>query len=160
MTSRPRPQSPAGPGAAGPAAHDARPLGGPRGRVPVALALIGWTGFSLVASVATGSYPFSYAVPVQHGQVALNVNAGDVTLRQAPGSSAARLTGTVQYGLIRPALGETITADRRRLDLNCAGVHANCGMSASLAVPPRTAVTVWSNGGDIAASGFSSGVTL
>ena len=43
--------------------------------VPVALALIGLTGFSLVSSVARGSYPFSYTVPVQDGRVALSVNA-------------------------------------------------------------------------------------
>ena len=36
----------------------------------------------------------------------------------------------------------------------------DCGMNASLDVPARTAVTLWSNGGDIAASGLSSGVAL
>ena len=77
--------------------------------MPVALALIGWTGFSLVTSVARGSYPFSYAIPVQDGQVAVNVNATarwHVTLREDPGSSTAQLTGTVQYGLIRPGISE------------------------------------------------------
>ena len=53
--------------------------------VPVALALIGWTGFSLVASVAQGSYPFSYTLPVHDGQLALNVTAGDITMREASG---------------------------------------------------------------------------
>ena len=55
--------------------------------VPVAIALIGWTGFDLVTAIARGSYAFSYAVQVHDGQVALNLNGGDVTLRQA---SAAR----------------------------------------------------------------------
>jgi hypothetical protein len=129
--------------------------------VPVALALIGWTGFSLVASVSHGSYPFSYAIPVQHGQVAVNINAGDVTLQEAPGSSTtARLTGTVQYGLIRPAIGETITPTGANIDMSCNGINTNCGMSASLDVPAHTAVTLWSNGGDITASGFSNGMTL
>src|SRR5271155_3506555 len=77
--------------------------------VPVALALIGWTGFSLVSSLARGSYPFSYQVPVQDGQVAVNVNAGAVTLREASGGGAARLTGTVQYGLVRPGISEFTT---------------------------------------------------
>jgi hypothetical protein len=128
--------------------------------VPVALTLIGWTGFSLVASVAHGSYPFSYAIPVQHGQVAVNINAGNVTLREAPGSSTARVTGTVQYGLIRPAIGETITPTGASIDMSCNGINTNCGMSGTLDVPALTAVTVWSNGGDITASGFSSGMTL
>jgi hypothetical protein len=128
--------------------------------VPVALALIGWTGFSLVASHARGSYPFSYAIPVQHGQVAVNINAGNVTLREAPGSSTARLTGTVQYGLIRPAIGETVTPTGASIDMSCNGINIDCGMSGTLDVPALTAVTVWSNGGDVTASGFSSGMTL
>jgi hypothetical protein len=129
--------------------------------VPVALALIGWTGFSLVSSLGRGSYPFSYPVPVNNGQVAVNVNAGDITLRQAPGNATARLTGVVQYGLVRPALSEYTTPTGAHVGLNCsANISGNCGLNASLDVPAGTGVTLWSNGGDISASGFSSGVTL
>jgi hypothetical protein len=129
--------------------------------VPVALALIGWTGFSLVASVARGSYPFSYTFPVHDGQVAVNVNAGDITLRQAPASNTARLTGTVQYGLVRPSISEFTTSTSANVSLNCSvSIGQNCGVSASLDVPVQTGVTLWSNGGDITASGFSSGMTL
>ena len=151
--------------------------------VPVALALIGLTGFSLVSSAARGSYPFSYTVPVQDGGMALSVNANgaghpsSVTLRRAAAGSAARLTGTVQYGLFRPDVSEWTGPDISEgigpdigpgstpvgaaVGVDCAGVGAGeCGMNASLDVPARTAVTLWSNGGDIAASGFSSGVAL
>src|SRR5260370_4712594 len=129
--------------------------------VPVALALIGWTGFNLVTTVARGSYPFSYAIPVQDGRVAVNINAGDVTLQEAPGASnTARLTGTVQYGLIRPGISESITPTGANIGMSCDGISSNCGMSASLDVPARTAVTLWSNGGNVTASGFSSGMTV
>jgi Putative adhesin len=129
--------------------------------VPVALALIGWTGFSLVTTVAQGSYPFSYAIPVQDRQVAVNINAGAVTLQEVPGSSTtARLTGTVQYGLIRPGISESITPTGANIGMDCNGINTNCEMSASLDVPAQTAVTLWSNGGDITASGFSSGISL
>ena len=129
--------------------------------VPVALALIGWTGFSLVTTVARGSYPFSYAIPVRDGQVAVNINAGDVTLRQALGASTtARLTGTVQYGLIRPGISENTTPTGANIGMDCNGINTDCGMSASLDVPAQTAVTLWSNGGNITASGFSNGMTL
>jgi hypothetical protein len=130
--------------------------------VPVALALIGWTGFSLVASVAHGSYPFSYTFPVHDGQVALNVAAGDITLREAPAGGAARLTGTVQYGLVRPGISEFTTPTSANVSLDCGGANlsGNCGVSASLDVPARTGITLWSNGGDITASGFSDGMTL
>jgi Putative adhesin len=129
--------------------------------VPVALALIGWTGFSLVASLARGTYPFSYTVPVHDGQVSVSVNAGDVTLREAPGSSTARLAGTVQYGLVRPGISENTTPTGADVGMDCGGVSTgNCGMNAALSVPPRTAVTLWSNGGDIDVAGFTSGMTL
>jgi Putative adhesin len=129
--------------------------------VPVALALIGWTGFSLVASVAQGSYPFSYTFPVHDGQLALNVTAGDITMREASGSSTARLTGTVQYGLVRPGINEFTTPTSANVNLDCpANFSGNCGVNANLDVPAQTGITLWSNGGDITASGFSSGMTL
>ncbi len=128
--------------------------------VPVALALIGWTAFSLVTTVARGSYPFSYTVPVDDGQVAVNITAGDVTLREAPGTSTARLTGIVQYGLVRPGISESTTPTGANIGMNCSGINTDCGMSATLDVPARTAVTVWSNGGNILAADFSSGMTL
>jgi hypothetical protein len=129
--------------------------------VPVALALIGWTGFSLVASVAHGSYSFSYAFPVHDGQLALNVTAGDINMREAPGSSTARLTGTVQYGLVRPGIDTFTTPTSANVLLNCsANISGNCEVNANLDVPAQTGITLWSNGGDIAASGFSSGMTL
>jgi Putative adhesin len=129
--------------------------------VPVALALIGWTGYSLVASVARGSYPFSYTFPVHNGQLALNVSAGNITLRQAPASGAARLTGTVRYGLVRPSISHFTTSTSANVSLNCsANISGDCGVSANLDVPAQTGVTLWSNGGDIAASGFSNAMTL
>jgi Putative adhesin len=129
--------------------------------VPVALALIGWTGFSLISSLARGSYPFSYRVPVNNGQVAVNVNAGDITLRAASGSGAARLTGIVQYGLVRPAISEVTTSAGTNVGVNCDGITStNCDVNATLDIPAKTGVTLWSNGGDITASGFSSGMTL
>jgi putative adhesin len=129
--------------------------------VPVALALIGWTGFSLVTTVARGSYPFSYAIPVRDGQVAVNINADDVTLQQALGASTtARLTGTVHYGLIRPGISENTTPTGANIGMDCNGINTDCGMRASLDVPAQTAVTLWSNGGNITASGFSNGMTL
>src|ERR1700739_3754094 len=92
--------------------------------VPVALALIGWTGFNLVSTVAQGGHPFSYAVPVQDGQVALTISAGNVTLRQGPGGSA-RLTGIVQYGLFRPGISEDTMPDGVNVGVNCDGINGN-----------------------------------
>ena len=92
--------------------------------------------------------------------MAVNINAGDVTLREDPGSSTPQLTGTVQYGLIRPGISESITATGANIGMSCDGINTDCGMSATLDVPAQTAVTLWSNGGNITASDFSSGMTL
>ncbi|HXW86901.1 MAG TPA: DUF4097 family beta strand repeat-containing protein [Streptosporangiaceae bacterium] len=128
--------------------------------VPIALALIGWTGFSFVGLVARNSYPFTYPVQVHDGQVALNVSGGNVTLRQALGPSAL-LTGTVQYDLIRPGLTERMSASGLDVGVvNCLGVGSGCGLNAALDVPARTGVELWSDGGDISVSGFTSSLTL
>jgi putative adhesin len=127
--------------------------------VPAALALIGWTGFSLITTVARGSYPFSYTVPVASGQVSMTISAANVNLREIPGNTA-RLTGIVQYGLIRPGISESTTSTGANIGLNCDGINTDCGMNATLDVPARTAVALSSNGGDITAAGFSSGMTL
>jgi len=127
--------------------------------VPVALALIGWTGFTLVSTVGRGSYAFSYPVLVHDGQVTVNANLGDITLRQTSGRTAL-LTGVVQYGLIRPGITESATPGGADLGVNCDGVDTNCGANATLAVPAKTAVTVSSGGGDIGGSGLASNITL
>jgi hypothetical protein len=127
--------------------------------VPVAIALIGWTGFSLITAVSRASYPFSYPVEVHNGQVAVNVNEGDVTLRQAFGA-AARLTGTVQYGLVRPGINESTTASGTSVGINCDGIASDCGMDATLVVPARTGVSLASYGGDVAISGWAGQLAL
>jgi Putative adhesin len=127
--------------------------------VPVALALIGWTGFDLVSSIARGSYPFSYTVPVPGGQATVNVSGGNVTLQQAA-AGPARLTGTVQYGLIRPGLTEGTSAAGTSVGINCDGIASDCGMSATLVVPVRTAVVLDSHGGDVGISSFTGHLTV
>src|SRR5579864_3046051 len=127
--------------------------------LPVALALIGWTGFDLVTVIARGSYAFSYPVQVHDGQVALNLNSGNVTLRQGSGG-AARVTGIVQYGLIRPGITESNTASGTSVGINCDGIASDCGLSATLVVPAQTGVSLGSAGGDVAISGWTGSLLL
>jgi Putative adhesin len=128
--------------------------------VPVAIVLIGWTGFSLVTTFARGTFPFSDPIPVHNGQVAVNVTAGNITLRPGSGGSAS-LTGIVQYGLIRPSVSEYNTSDTANLAVSCDAIASgNCGVNAALDAPAYTGVTLSSNGGDIDVSGFSSNMTL
>jgi putative adhesin len=127
--------------------------------VPVAIALIGWTGFDLVTTIARGSYAFSYPVQVRNGQVAVNINESNITLRSAFGT-AARLTGTVQYGLVRPGITENSTATGTSVGITCDGIATDCGMDATLVVPARTAVSLATYGGDVAISDWTGHLAL
>jgi len=129
--------------------------------VPVMLALIGWLGFTVVDQSAHGSFPVSLAgIPVQHGQLAVSVNSGDVTVRQGQGATA-RLTGTVQYGLFRPHVTRSTTAGGTEVDVNCPTINSgNCGLSATLDVPRLTSLTLSSGGGNLTVPGVASSVNL
>jgi hypothetical protein len=130
--------------------------------VPLILALIGWLGFSAVALVSKGSYHVSYVIGVRDGQLVAGVGgengAGDVVLRPGPGHTA-RLTGTVQYNLIRPVLTQSTGTSGTNFDVNCRIPTGSCGLDATVEVPPQTAVTLSSGGGDMKVSGIGD-VTL
>jgi len=53
--------------------------------VPVALALIGWTGLTEVAFAGLGSYPVGLSVPVEGSTVNLSAGSADVQVTQAAG---------------------------------------------------------------------------
>jgi len=125
--------------------------------VPFALALIGWSAFSLVANLGRASFPISTSIPVQNGQLVASTGGGDITVYQDQArSDKARLTGTVQYSLVRPNL--TISGDGVHLD--CRLPTGNCGLSAILDVPLDTAVNLASEGGNMQVSGIDRDVTL
>jgi Putative adhesin len=127
--------------------------------VPVILALIGWTGFTLVSQAARASFPVSYAMGVQHGQLTIRVNSADITVRQGDGS-AARLAGTVHYGLFRPRVTSNINAGGNVVTVKCPGISGNCGMSATLDVPRLAGLTLSSGGGNLTVPGVAQTVNL
>lgn len=127
--------------------------------VPVALALIGWTGFGFVADIGQASFPVSDNIAVHDGQLVVSVNSGDLTVSGSSGTTA-RLTGKVQYDLIRPHFTESNTAAGTTLGVACRIPEGNCGLEANLEVPPRTAVSLSSGGGDLAVSGIDADLTL
>jgi len=125
--------------------------------VPIALAFIGWSGFSLVASIGQASFPVSTTIPVEHGRLVASTGGGDITVHQGQVSGgAARLTGTVQYSLVRPRFTVTDSG----VSLHCRLPTGNCGLTGTLDVPPRTAVDLTSGGGNVQVSGIQGNVTL
>ena len=125
--------------------------------VPIALVLIGWSAFSLVASIGQASYPVSATFPVQNGRVVASTGGGDITVHQGQASGGtARLTGKVEYSLVRPKL--TVTASG--ISLHCKLPTGNCGLNATLDVPSHTAVDLNTGGGNMQVSGVQGNVTL
>ncbi len=130
--------------------------------VPIALVLIGATGFSVVVALGQASFPVSYAVPVSHGQLTASVGAGNITVRPSQGTqgTTAHLTGTVQYSLIRPRVTYSTTATGTTVGLRCRIPTGNCGLDATLLVPEAANVALSSDGGDITVSSLAASVNL
>jgi hypothetical protein len=125
--------------------------------VPVALVLIIGNGFSLVTDIGMASYHVDRTIPLDHGRLVANTGGGDITVRQgAVSSGQARLTGTVQYSLIRPDFAVNGTG----ITLHCRLFTGNCGLNATFGVPPGTALDLDSGGGNMQISGIQNTVTL
>jgi len=125
--------------------------------VPIALVLIGWSAFSLVASIGTASFPVSDTIPVQNGRVVASTGGGDITVHQGQVSAGtARLTGKVEYSLVRPKF----TVSSSEISLQCNVPTGNCGLNATLDVPSHTAVDLNTGGGNMQVTGIQGNVTL
>jgi hypothetical protein len=125
--------------------------------VPIALVLIGWSAFSLVASIGGASFPVSATIPLQNGRLVASTGGGDITVHQGQVSDGtARLTGKVEYSLVRP----TFTVSGSGISLHCRLPTGNCGLNATLDVPSHTAVDLNTGGGNMQVSGIQGNVRL
>ena len=125
--------------------------------VPIALALIGLTALSFAADVGQASFPVNATIPLQNGQLVASTNGADITLHQDQArNGTARLTGTVQYSLVRPKF----TVIGTDISLGCHIPTGNCGLNATLGVPADTPVDLDSGGGNVQASGIQRDFTL
>ena len=125
--------------------------------VPIALVLIGWSAFSLVANIGGASFPVSATIPLQNGRLVASTGGGDITVHQGHVSDGtARLTGKVEYSLVRP----TFTVSGSGISLHCRLPTGNCGLNATLDVPSHTAVDLSTGGGNMQVSGIQGNVTL
>jgi hypothetical protein len=125
--------------------------------VPVALAIIGLNALSLVAGVGTASFPVSRTIFVDHGRLVASIDGGDFTVRPGQPGDAAQLTGRVQYSLVRPDFSVN---GGTGISLHCRLFLGNCGLDATLTVPPGAALDLASGGGDMRLSDIQSAVTL
>jgi Putative adhesin len=123
--------------------------------VPVLLVLIAWAAVNFVALVGQGNLPVHGRIPVRDGQLTARVDNGNVTLRQAvPGAGqggAAELTGTAHYSLFR----QTVTISGSAVHYPCHVPFGDCSLTATIEVPARTPVSLFTYGGDVAIPGFT-----
>ena len=125
--------------------------------VPIALVLIVGGGLSLVSDIGTASFRVDRTIPLDHGRLVARANGSDLTVRQGSASGgAARLTGTVHYGLVRP----DFSVSGSGINLHCRYLLSNCGLNATLSVPPGTALDLASGGGNMQVSDVQAAVTL
>jgi hypothetical protein len=128
--------------------------------VPVILALIGVTAFSLVSDVGTGSYPVKYAIGVSDGHLTMNFGGGDLTL-QGTANDTAHLTGKVNYSLVRPHIS---VADRGAqgavFTFTCGNWAGNCALNGTADIPSAAAATIATDGGSLTASDLTGGISL
>lgn len=123
--------------------------------VPVALAIIGWTGFGLVAAVGQASFSLSQAVPVVNRTVTARVD-GNITIRQAA-VQAATLSGRVRYSLVRPDVTQDPDGG---IGLDCHLFVGDCSFDATLVVPRGDGVSLSTGGGDLDVGALTGPLTL
>jgi hypothetical protein len=127
--------------------------------VPVCVALVASTAFSLVTSLGEGKYPVNYSVPATTTALTLNVT-GQLTIKPTAARQAT-LTGTATYSVVRAALAEHTSGGTTTLGYGCAFPTGNCGLDATVTVPATvTTLTANSGGGDATVTGTTGPVKL
>ena len=127
--------------------------------VPVALALIAWTGLNVVAAVGVGSYRVNLSVPV-HGQAStVRADAADVSV--SPGQPGRiRVTGAVRYALVQPDISWRRGPSSVNFHSRCEFPAGECSISLAVTVPAGGSPVVALGGGDLTARDLSGRVTL
>jgi Putative adhesin len=127
--------------------------------VPVCLALVAATGFSLIGTFGVGRYAVSYAVPAGTKALTLNVD-GQLTIRSATAGQAT-LIGTAKYSLAPSKVTESTRGGATTFGYRCPIPTGDCELDATAAVPATvTTLTVNSGSGDEAVAGINGPVKL
>src|SRR5260370_2044465 len=126
--------------------------------VPLALAVIAWTGLTAVAFAGQGSYPVRLAVPVHGGTVDLSTGAADVRVTQAPGSQL-RLTGTARYSLVRSKVTWHPTASGVTVSTQCRFVTGVCEFNFRAVLPAGKRAVLSDGSGNLTLRGLTGPVT-
>jgi Putative adhesin len=122
--------------------------------VPVAFALIAWTGLTEVAYAGLGSYPVRLAVPVHGSTVNLSAGAADVQVTQAAGSTL-RLTGKARYSLFRSDVTWQTTQSGVIVSPQCHFFVGICSFSFHAVLPAGKRAVLSEGSGNLALRGLT-----
>jgi hypothetical protein len=126
--------------------------------VPVAFALIAWTGLTEVAYAGQGSYPVRLAVPVHGSTVSLSAGAADVQVTQAAGSTL-RLTGKATYSLFRSNVTWQTTPSGVIVSPQCHFFVGNCSFSFHAVLPAGKKAVLSDGSGNLTLRGLTGPVS-
>jgi hypothetical protein len=126
--------------------------------VPVAFALIAWTGLTEVAYAGLGSYPVQLAVPVHGSTVSLSAGAADVQVTQATGSTL-RLTGKATYSLFRSDVTWQTTPSGVIISPQCHFFVGICSFSFHAVLPAGKRAVLSDGSGNLTLRGLTGPVT-
>jgi hypothetical protein len=127
--------------------------------LPVCLALVAGTGFSLAADLGIARYPVNYTVPAGTKSLTLNVT-GQLTIKPTRARQAT-VTGTAKYSLVRSKLTASTTSSGTRVGYACPIPVGDCELDATVAVPATvTELTASSGSGNATVTGTTGPVKL
>jgi hypothetical protein len=127
--------------------------------VPVALALIAWTGLTEVAYAGLGSYPVRLAVLVHGSTVSLSAGAADVQVTEAAGSTL-RLAGKARYSLFRSNVTWHTTPSGVIVSPQCHFFLGICSFSFHAVLPAGKRTVLSDGSGNLTLRGLTGPVTV
>jgi hypothetical protein len=127
--------------------------------VPVAFALIAWTGLTEVAYAGQGSYPVGLAVQVHRSTVSLSVGQADMQVTQAAGSTL-RLTGKATYSLFRSDVTWHTARSGVVVSPQCHFFVGNCSFSFHALLPAGKRAVLSDGSGNLTLRGLTGPVTV
>src|SRR5579863_5238230 len=122
--------------------------------VPLAFAIIAWTGLTAVAYAGQGSYSVRLAVPVHGDTASLSAGSADVHATQAPGS-LLRLAGTARYSIIRSTITWHTTTPGVTVTPECHFLPGVCSFNFTAVFPEGKRVHLSDGSGNLTLNGLS-----
>ena len=127
--------------------------------VPVSLAVIAWTGLSVVALAGVGSYPVNVTVPVHGSTATVSANSADVSV--SPGQAGRiRVRGTVRYSLVNPQVSSRRGPSSVTLHARCTFPAGECSTELAVTVPAGARSVISVGSGDLTARDLTGQITL